>query len=1036
MRRKHAFNHTILNLTNMQQKHTRRACYWLLAGCLVLGGLPGHAQQVIFPQQQQAGIARAQRSDHAYTLSNDLLSVRFEVDGGILRFAGCPAMNLEPGTDLFKLVLGDGTVLTSSQMTLSSVDLHELEADPKAAKGSLRLPGKAIEAYFTHGSLAVRWRAVLRDGSHYLRTELTLSSNVDQPMTSITPMLYEVNTAAAGSAPVVVGNTRGAILASDKIFAGLETPMGINTVENSRIGAGFDPAAWTAESFDWAPGDQTPREILALGLTPADVRAARGYATFAVQGRNVLTFAYKEGAHQLNVVGVDALDPVTGRVLASDYHAGHTGNSHQANSYTLDLPRTGAVLLRYFVETRSESIASSGTVTCSHLLKRPVVLYDLIGGNGQAATHPIQRPEVAVCFDNRNPLVAEGDTCVLGWYGNKKAWQKSKAVPSRINELGYYSPDVYCFSAPVNVRDKQSLLSATYQIEDGYPALHTLGIDLVDRDGNVVTYDYRAGQAAAVGEPEQYSIRVPYAGSFTLRFFAETRSGKLPKGGSVALTAAVADTLHLPAAATTPIQGRWNRSTTLKAGREWNVSSVVGLMAPGQARRSVLAYSERERAVPWRAYPVYISWYELNIDRNNATAPSYDGNMTVSQCTDVVKHWRTDFYDRYKVAPQAFVWDDGWDEYGTWKFNRNFPNGFKEPAREAARMGAGIGAWLGPVGGYGKSGDYRRQYWRDKGSSMELSNQAYYDFFVDACRYMVKTYDFRFFKYDGISAQFSAVGPDPGTRGEENAEAIISIERDLRATKPDLFLNTTVGTWASPFWFQFTDAVWRQEQDYGEIGNQGSDRERWITYRDRLVYQNFVQRSPLCPINTLMTHGFILSRHGQVSKDMSYDAVVREMRCAFACGSGMVELYCDYELMNSIPDNQGRKGQLWKELAGCMAWQKKQADVLPDVHWVGGNPWDGLKANVYGWAAWNARKAVLTLRNPAASAQTFVTTLRQALDIPAYVHTTVTLTDGFAQQQLEGLPLGQPIDIDTPLTLKLAPSQVYIYDGTDNGGSH
>ena len=100
-----------------------------------------------------------------------------------------------------------------------------------------------------------------------------------------------------------------------------------------------------------------------------------------------------------------------------------------------------------------------------------------------------------------------------------------------------------------------------------------------------------------------------------------------------------------------------------------------------------------------------------------------------------------------------------------------------------------------------------------------------------------------------------------------------------------------------------------------------------------------------------MTHGFILSRWGAVSKNMDYDGIVREMRCAFACGSGMVELYNDYKLMDEIKDNQGNAGALWKDLAECIKWQQEQADVLPDAHWVGGNPWDGKKANVYGWAA-------------------------------------------------------------------------------------
>ena len=478
----------------------------------------------------------------------------------------------------------------------------------------------------------------------------------------------------------------------------------------------------------------------------------------------------------------------------------------------------------------------------------------------------------------------------------------------------------------------------------------------------------------------------------------------------------------------THIEGLWRRNTTLKAGKTWNISSVVGLVAPNQLRRSFLAYSERERAVAWRPYPVYISWYELNIDRNNAQAPSYKGNMTVEQCADVVSHWKTHFYDKYHMAPKAFVWDDGWDQYGTWTFNPNFPNGFDEPANEAKKMGTGIGAWLGPVGGYGQSGEYRRAYWRSKGG-MQLSNEDYYNFFIRCCTNMIDRYDFRFFKFDGISAQASAIGPDEGTRGEENAEAIISIERAVRQKRPDIFLNTTVGTWASPFWFHFTDAVWRQEGDYGEAGDQGTDRERWITYRDRLVYQNFIQRSPVCPINTLMTHGFILSRWGAVSKNMDYDGIVREMRCAFACGSGMVELYNDYKLMDEIKDNQGNAGALWKDLAECIKWQQEQADVLPDAHWVGGNPWDGKKANVYGWAAWNGKKSVLTLRNPSASAQTFTTTLREALDIPAYVRGKITLTHAFNQAELDGMPINKAIDIDAPLVLNLPGSSVFIYNG-------
>lgn len=672
------------------------------------------AQAVIFPQKKQPGVAKITQKANSYQLANKVLKASFINTGGKLYFNGCSELGLQPSTELFKVLLGDGKTVTASEMKLEDVKMVTLAENPSAATASLRYAGKALEARFTYKELSIVWRAVLRNGSHYLRTEMDIQAAKDLPMKGIVAMNYLVAKNSAYTAPEVVGNTRGAILASNHIFAGLETPMGLNSSKDE--------------------------------------------------------------------------------------------------------------------------------------------------GN---ATH---------------------------------------------------------------------------------------------------------------------------------------------------------------------IEGLWRRNTTLKAGKTWNISSVVGLVAPKQLRRSFLAYSERERAVAWRPYPVYISWYELNIDRNNAPAPSYKGNMTVETVSDVVSHWKTHFYDKYKIAPKAFVWDDGWDQYGTWTFNPNFPNGFDEPANEAKQMGTGIGAWLGPVGGYGQSGEYRRAYWRSKGG-MQLSNEDYYNFFISCCTNMIDRYDFRFFKFDGISAQASAIGPDEGTRGEENAEAIISIERAVRQKRPDIFLNTTVGTWASPFWFHFTDAVWRQEGDYGEAGDQGTDRERWITYRDRLVYQNFIQRSPVCPINTLMTHGFILSRWGAVSKNMDYDGIVREMRCAFACGSGMVELYNDYKLMDEIKDNQGNAGALWKDLAECIKWQQEQADVLPDAHWVGGNPWDGKKANVYGWAAWNGKKSVLTLRNPSASAQTFTTTLREALDIPAYVRGKITLTHAFNQAELDGMPINKAIDIDTPLVLNLPGSSVFIYNG-------
>lgn len=978
------------------------------------------AQNVIFPQQAQAGLAVGEENNGAFILRNDLLAASFVRQNGTLVFGGCEAMNLVAGTPVFSLERADGTRLTSADMRLESVVLATLEPDASAVRGSERLGGQAVRAVFTGGGLRVDWAAVLRDGSHYLRTELALTADgADVAMKNITPMYYTVDVAAAGSAPKVVGNTRGAVLASDRIFAGLETPMGINTVETGNMVAdNFTPKSWTPDSWQWSPGTDTPQGILALGYTADQIVGMRGYLNIKASGRQTVTFQYTSGTHRLNIVGVDLVDRETGNVVSSDYHFGYTGGQKANNIYTIDVPSAGIYIVRYFCETRSETITSSGTVSYSCNVSVPTIIYDLVPETGASEKAPV-RTQVSAAS------MADGVSQTDSWTPSE--WAEVADMPLRISELGYSADNVKAIVRPLSIAEADGVLSVEFTYTSGNNRLDIVGVDLVDASDNVTAYDYHFGYTGNAKSDNVYHFTVPFAGDYRIRYFCSSRDEALTSSGRITLSYEKENIVHLPAASTVGIQGLWSRGTTLTNGSTWHVGAVVGLIAEGQARRSFLAYSERERAVPWRPMPVYVSWYELNINRNNSA--DYSGNMTVGQCTDVVQQWKANLYDRYGVAPVVFMWDDGWDNYGTWTFNPNFPNGFSEPDAVAREMGSGTGAWLGPVGGYGTSGTYRRNYWNGKGG-MQLSNPAYYKVFLDACSMLTESYDFRFFKYDGISAQFSAVGPDAGTTGEENAEGIINIEREVRKLKADIFLNTTVGTWASPFWFQFTDAVWRQENDYGTIGNQGSDRERWITYRDRLVYQNFVTNSPLCPINTLMTHGFILSKWGNVSKDMNYDGIVRELRCAFACGSGMVELYNDYELTNSI-----NGGALWGEIADCIKWQRKNRDVLPDIHWVGGNPWDGSKANVYGWASWNGVKATLALRNPSVSAQTFTVTLREAFEIPAYISGSVVLSDAFTQAALDGLSVGQPIDIDAVLTLRLPASSVFVYDGLDSNAT-
>ena len=331
-----------------------------------------YTKAAIYPEQQTyVGEASLTESGGTYTLYNNVLAASFEKVDNALYFGGSKAMNLKAGTEPFTVAVGDGQNVPASCMTLKSVEMVNLTGDENAVGGAEHYNGKALVADYEYkcgdATLHIAWKAVLRDGSHYLRTELQLTADKDVKMCNVVPLIYNVDIQAAGSAPKVVGNTRCSIILSDKIFAGIENP----------------------------------------------------------------------------------------------------------------------------------------------------VVYNTVGTDGAS------------------------------------------------------------------------------------------------------------------------------------------------------------------------IHGLWSRNTTLKQGDDWKISAVVGLVAQDgtqanadirctQKRRSFLAYSERERAVPWRANPVYISWYELNIDRNNAADPTK--NMNADQVLDVVSHWKSALWDKYGVAPNSFVIDDGWDNYGTWTFHSGFPH--------------------------------------------------------------------------------------------------------------------------------------------------------------------------------------------------------------------------------------------------------------------------------------------------------------------------------------------------------------------------
>lgn len=469
------------------------------------------------------------------------------------------------------------------------------------------------------------------------------------------------------------------------------------------------------------------------------------------------------------------------------------------------------------------------------------------------------------------------------------------------------------------------------------------------------------------------------------------------------------------------VEAKWARDITLEGADKWKISSVVGLVAPDQARRSFLAYIERERALPYRPFIHYNSWYELNINRNDSPDPLK--RMSEKQCVDVINVWNTELFQKRQTNIEAFVWDDGWDEFKSlWEFHVGFPKGFQNLDKLSAKQNAGTGAWLSPWGGYGGSKSQRVENWNNtrepKINEFKLGMPTYYKAFRDRCLQMIKDYDMRYFKFDGIGAGTFATGPGQGA-GAKDLDGLLRLTQELRTARPNIFINATVGTWASPFWFQYVDSIWRQGDDWSALG-EGNERERWITYRDEMIYRRFVEKSPLFPINSLMFHGLIVGDVGPPhAMPNDLEGIKHEIRCAFGCGSALQELYVSSHLMTP---------EAWDELAKGIKWMRANIDVLDDVHWVGPVPYDkeSKVSNIYGWAAWNPQKGVLTLRNPSPEKKTYTTTLRKALDIPAEVKGTYSMKNAYDDQR--DIVGKKALDIDEEITFALDPFEVFVWD--------
>jgi hypothetical protein len=454
----------------------------------------------------------------------------------------------------------------------------------------------------------------------------------------------------------------------------------------------------------------------------------------------------------------------------------------------------------------------------------------------------------------------------------------------------------------------------------------------------------------------------------------------------------------------------FQRALPLPPRQSATYSSVIGMARPGQLRRDFLAYIERERAHPYRAFLHYNSWFDLG----------YFTPYDQTGCLDVIHAFGRELVRRRRVRMDSFLFDDGWDNHRDWGFNAGFPHGFTPLKAATAAMGAAPGVWLSPWGGYGKPRQERLAAARQFGyeinrDGLALSGPVYYRRFHQVCLEMVTRYGVNQFKLDGTG---SVAQVAPGSRFGSDFEAAIQLISDMRAAKPDLFVNLTTGTYPSPFWLRYADSTWRGGYDTNFAG-VGTDRQQWITYRDGATYGGVVLRGPLYPLNSLMLHGIVFAKHARrLETDPGHDFAA-EVRSYFSTGTQLQEMYLSHDLL-SVSD--------WDTLAEAARWARRRAPILRDTHWIGGDP---RALEVYGHAAWSPRGAVLALRNPSAKPQSIALDPADLFELPASTRLArFRLRSPFARDQWGAPAVRAAVTLEAGArhTFALRPFEVQVFE--------
>jgi len=217
------------------------ACLWLLAMAATACAWGGNSTldaptlHSFDPGEAHASVRAGQ-----VVLENNVLAARWTLAHGalsgaelVLRTAYAPDKTIMSSQDVFVLKLRDGKVLRSSTMSIKDGPcIDDLSTEPGASRAAQHLPGRQVVMRFedSDGQLTVTWRGILRNGSNYIRQEISLKANGhDAAIQQV--KLFDFRAPSAR----VVGSVKGSPVISGDAFFGFEHPLSACEVKDDKV---------------------------------------------------------------------------------------------------------------------------------------------------------------------------------------------------------------------------------------------------------------------------------------------------------------------------------------------------------------------------------------------------------------------------------------------------------------------------------------------------------------------------------------------------------------------------------------------------------------------------------------------------------------------------------------------------------------------------------------------------------------------------------------------------------------------------------